>query len=169
MKLSLRNLFQGLNGGAAAQTSPRPSAKKTRLQVERLEEREVPTANIFGYNFPIYNAAHVQTGDLYIATEINGTITGTFWDFSQGINFGVKGQLKYIGSGWDTMQFSGSGGNVLNYEWVNFNGYVTENPLHWMEGTLSQTYQDWGGSPWGGWQTWSTSTFEYSLGRPPIY
>jgi hypothetical protein len=169
MKLSLRNLFQGLDGSAAAQTSPRPAVKKTRLEVERLEERDVPTANILWYNFPIYNGAQVQTGDLFISTETAGTFTGTFWDFSQGINFGVSGHLKYLGAGWDTMNFSGSGGTFLNYEWVNFNGFVTENSPHWMEGTLSQTHQQWGGGPLGGWQTWSTSTFETSLGRPPIF
>ena len=141
MKLSLRNLFRGLNGSAAAQTSPRPPVKKTRLQVERLEERDVPTTNVLWYNFPIYNAAHVQTGNLFISTETSsGGITGTFSDFSQGINFNVTGQLKYLGGGWDTMDFSGSGGNVLNYEWVDFNGYVTENSPPWMEGTLTQTY-----------------------------
>jgi len=85
-------MFRGLNGIAKARSSPRPSIKKARLQLERLEQREVPTANILGYEFPIYNTAHVQTGELYITTEFNGTITGTFWDFTQGINFSVSGQ-----------------------------------------------------------------------------
>jgi len=67
------------------------------------------------------------------------------------------------------MQFSGKGGNILNYEWVSFNGYVTENGPHWMEGTLTQTYQEWGGAPLQIWRTWNTSTQENTLGEPPIF
>jgi hypothetical protein len=168
MKLFSRNLFKGANGRAAARTSPRPSLK-TRLQVERLEGREVPTANIAFYNFPIYNAAHVKTGDLYVSNEnlSTGQFSGTFEDFSRGLNIAVTGQLKYVGSGWDTMTFQGSGGTFFNHESVNFNGWVTENSLHWMEGTLSQTYQVW---VWPyGYRTWSTATYEVSLGSPPLY
>jgi hypothetical protein len=169
MSLSFRNLFKGLGGRAAARTSPRPSLK-TRLQVERLEGRELPTAMIAFYNFPIYNAAQVKTGNLYISNEIpsTGQFWGTFEDLSQGLNIAVTGQLKQISSSWDTMTFKGSGGSVFNNESVNFTGWVTENSLHWMEGTLTQTYQSycW---PLGGYRIWSTSTFEVSLGSPPLY
>jgi hypothetical protein len=169
MKLFLRNLFKGPNGRGAARTSPRPSLK-TRLEVERLEGRELPTANIAFYTFPIYNAAHVKTGDLYVSLEdvSKGKFWGTFEDFSSGLNIPVSGQLKYVGSGWDTMTFQGSGGNFFSNESVNFtNGWVTENSPHWMEGWLSETYQVW---VWPyGYKTWSTSTYEVSLGSPPLY
>jgi hypothetical protein len=119
------------------------------------------------YNFPIYNAAHVQTGDLYISKEIGNTIWGTFSDFSRGNHFAVTGHLQQINSTWDTMNFQGSGGVPWNYESVQFNGLVRESYPHWMEGTLTQTYQAfvW---PYG-YRIWSTSTFEVSLGEPPIY
>jgi hypothetical protein len=166
MNLSLRNLFTGVNGHAPVRTYTRP-ALRTRLQVERLEGRELPTAMIAFYNFPIYNAAHVKTGDLYISKEIGGQFWGTFWDFSRGLNFTVSGQLKQVTSSWDTMTFQGSGGFPFNYESVQFNGWMTEIYPHWMVGTLTQNYQAWV-SPYG-LRIWSTSTYEVSLGSPPIY
>jgi hypothetical protein len=143
MQVSLRNLLQYLTRRGAARPSSRP-ARTTRLQVEQLEQRLVPTVNLanmeIGFGF--------GKGTLFVQTEqINGgqaTFQGGFED-PNGNWIPIKGQLQQVGN-WDQMTFQGSHYNWGIGESVNFNGWVNEANLKpflggtQVEGTLSETY-----------------------------
>jgi hypothetical protein len=149
MKLSLLKLLKNLTGRGAAQARCRPD-RTTRLHVEQLEARLVPTVNLanmeIGFGF--------GKGTLFVQTEqINGgqaTFQGGFED-PNGHWIPIKGQLQQMGN-WDQMTFKGSAWQWGSTESVNFNGWVNEANLKpslggtWAEGTLSETYSwFWGG------------------------
>ena len=146
MTRSLRNLFTSLCGKGAVRNSARP-AQKIRLQVEALEERAVPTANLVNCNIPIY-----KSEVLHVATEnlSTGAFAGTF------AGMAVTGKLTSLNNGWDSMTFQGSG-PLKNYggESVAFSGKIVE-ACFYVEGTLTQTY--WTDDGAFHFHKWSTTT-----------
>jgi hypothetical protein len=144
MKLSLRNLFRNLTGRGTARKRSRPTLT-TRLQVEQLEQRLVPTVDLsnmeisFGFG----------KGTLFVQGEQTQGGQTTFWggfEDPNGAWIPIKGQLQQMGS-WDQMTFWGSAWQhlVKHGESVNFNGWVNEANLKpslggtWVWGTLSET------------------------------
>ena len=142
MKLSLRNLFRNLTGRGTARKRSRPTLT-TRLQVEQLEQRLVPTVDLsnmeisFGFG----------KGTLFVQGEQIQGGQATFWGGFEDPNghwIPIKGQLQQMGS-WDQMTFKGSAWQWGVGESVNFNGWVNEANLKpwlggtWVEGTLSET------------------------------
>jgi hypothetical protein len=136
----------------AAQTSPR-QAKTTRLQVERLEERDVPSgsglgalkhpvimspqANVIGtfdfYGNNLPNGAGPQLiGVLKITSEKppligNTPFSGVFDDALTGKVVPITGELKFTANpARDLMTFSGQTGNTLTgKESVSFLGFAS--------------------------------------------
>jgi hypothetical protein len=152
MNLSLRNLFRTRSGRAPARTSPR-SARTTRLEVEALEERAVPTMNLKGYVFPMPGAT------LSVSNEIGNTFWGTFADATSGINVPVTGQLAPLGPPQlDAMHFGGMAQKGLETEQVVFNGQLHEGPSPLMMGQLTEHYA----LPIA---MWTTTRFVESYGR----
>ena len=142
MNLSLRNLFGGRTGRSPARSTARP-AGASRLTVERLEERTVPTVNLIPYHFNLPNA-----GTLKVTSEnfLTGTFNGTFTDSHSGIRVAVAGQLTPVGGNWDRMTFQGSGRAWLEGETVRFNGWLNEGQAldvvipPTVEGDLTESY-----------------------------
>jgi hypothetical protein len=182
MKLSLLRAFRSL--GKRRQTRTNLGlARKTRLGVERLEERAVPTANINNLTFPIYNGLH-QTGLLHITQEnfVNRTVSdvlmhyatfsGVLTDYAFGMNVPVAGQLTPLGK-WDRISFSGSASNGLKSESVLFKGWASEPnvfPKTELTGSLTQNYHELFFSRLGLYgKDWSTTTYVDSFGSPVVY
>jgi hypothetical protein len=173
MKVPLLSAFRSL--GERLQTRRNSGlAGKTRLGVERLEERAVPTANINNLVFPIYDATMHQTGLLHITQENFNTKTfaGVLTDYAFGMSVGVTGQLTPLGS-WDRISFSGSASNGFQSESVSFKGYVSEPhvlPQTELSGSLTQSYHELVFSRFSlYWKNWSTTTYEVSFGSPVVY
>jgi hypothetical protein len=140
MKRSLRNLFGGLNGRAAAPRSAPPTT--TRLHVEQLEERAVPTINLLDYKFVMPGA-----GTFHATWEnfVTGAFKGDFVDAKTGIDVAVAGKLTHLSGHWDAITFHGDGYKPLESEHVNFAGYLSEGQQldeiipPTMEGVLTET------------------------------
>jgi len=143
MKLSLHNLYQFFAGRGAVRKRSRPTLT-TRLQVEQLEQRLVPTVDLsnmeIGFGF--------GKGTLFVQGEQTQGGQTTFWggfEDPNGAWIPIKGQLQQMGS-WDQMTFKGSAQQGAFGESVNFNGWVNEAILKqllggtWVEGTLSETF-----------------------------
>ena len=161
MNLSLRNLLHNLTGRGTARKRSRPTPT-TRLQVEQLEQRLVPTVNLanmeIGFGF--------GKGTLFVQGEQIQGGQATFWggfEDPSGHWIPITGQLQQMGS-WDQMSFKGSAWQWGSTESVNFNGWVNEANLKpslggtWAEGTLSETYS----SFWGGYHQTTESVSGYA-------
>jgi hypothetical protein len=134
MNLSLRNLFRTRTGRAAAPPSRRPD-QTTRLEVEALEERAVPTISLKGYLFPMPNAT------LTVSNQIGSTFWGTFHDATSGFNVPVSGQLAPLGPPkLDAIHFGGAVSVGFEAEQVVFNGELYEGPPPLMMGQLAEHY-----------------------------
>ena len=102
MKLSLRNLLRNLIGRGAARKRSRPTPT-TRLQVEQLEQRLVPTVNLSsmeigagtGKGVPLVQTEQINPGQ--------ATFQGCYED-PNGHWIPVNGPLQQMGS-WDQMTF----------------------------------------------------------------
>jgi hypothetical protein len=134
MKWSLCNLFRNSTSRAAAPIAG-CSARTTRLEVESLEDRAVPTMNLTGYSFSMPAAS------LYVSQEIGTQFWGSFFDAKSGIAIPVTGQLNPIGNQLDAMSFHGSGMKGLESEQVVFNGKLHEGPAPLMFGQVTERYQ----------------------------
>jgi hypothetical protein len=98
MKKSLHKLIQFLAGRGTARSCSRPT-RTTRLEVEQLEQRLVPTVNManmeisFGFG----------KGTLFVQSEQIQGLQATFWGGFEdpwGHWIPIKGQLQPMGS-WD--------------------------------------------------------------------
>lgn len=170
MKCFLRNLFRSLTDGANDRASRRP--RTTRLQVEHLERRLVPTANLSNLSFPISNSQGTLLGTLAITSETFGArhtaqFSGTFYEDigNHAISIPISGTLEqaritfkqggttYLG--WDSISFQGStplsntnpgyGGSV------SFKGTVSDSGPETLSGTLVQNFAESFGDTLGWW------------------
>jgi hypothetical protein len=162
MKLSLRNLLRRRSDRGLARRSTRP-AKTTRLDVEQLQDRVVPSfINVLPYTFNLPGAGPVHFTSENFAT---GAIAGTFHDLSSGINVAVAGQLTALGPRVDKIVFVGAGSKPLEHETVNFVGEVVDyRPFapEMMSGVLTENY--WVTVPWGPPLHWSVTHAERAWG-----
>jgi hypothetical protein len=157
----LLNLFRKL----ASRKEVR-GAKKTRLQLEQLDERAVPGGVTPAFSWAIYNSAGAQMGQLYLdgPPVINQpAFSGVFQDSSSGLSVDVNGSLtpiyKWVNvgghlrqmyTGLDNIQFSGSisegAGRWYEYESLNFTGTYTDpvvtNNLFTFQPTLNGTWTE---------------------------
>jgi hypothetical protein len=142
MKLSLSNLVGKLTGRGSARTSRRRT-QTSRLHVEQLDQRLVPTVNLANKLIGFGNV-----GTLFVYSE---TINGSSANFSGGFEDGsghwipVTGHLQQQGA-WDQMTFHGGISNFVTSESVKFNGWVNEPSLNKVlggtvaEGTLTEDF-----------------------------
>jgi hypothetical protein len=154
MKLSLWNLFGRRAGRSARNVSRR--ARTVRLQVESLEERAVPTANLANVDFPIFmgTVPGGPVGMLHIKSEnlSTGQFNGVFQDFTRNYLVPINGQVKQISAVSDSMTFQGTAtriytDGIFTSDSIYFNGQVSEaNDLtHVMVGKVQQEFFGLGG------------------------
>jgi hypothetical protein len=168
MNLSLRHLLGRPTRRSATQSTARPAAP-SRLTVERLEERSVPTVNLIPYHFNLPNAGTLQ---VTAQNFLTGTFQGTFADSHSGATIPVSGRLTHVSGNWDSMAFVGSGrvGLGLELEDVHFNGWLNEGQAldeiipPTMEGVLTENFYLYLG-PYSRPQSWSTSPWEVATGQ----
>jgi hypothetical protein len=139
MKLTLRNLLGRCTGTRPARPRPRLGGAD-RLNVERLEEREVPAAfNILPYHFtmPGVGSFHATSENL-----LTGSFQGSFTDFKSGITDHVSGQLVHLQGSYDHIVFVGEGHKPkpLETELVRLNGLLHEGLPPQIRGTLTEAY-----------------------------
>jgi hypothetical protein len=136
MKGYLRNLVRRLCGPAGGSARP---AKTTRLEVEQLQDRVVPSIINLAPNFNMPGA-----GTLHVTGELpSGAFWGTFHDASSNINVPVSGQLTSIAPNADKIVFSGAAANPFERETVSFVGEVVDyRPIapELMSGMLTENY-----------------------------
>jgi hypothetical protein len=140
MRLSLRNLLRNLTGCGSARRSRR-SAPSFRPHVEQLDQRLVPTANLYMHQVDL--GSYPNGGVLQTWSETpnkqGASLTGEFLDWQTHGAVLVKGQLNPVFAGWDQITVQGTGAfwsnGALVIETVKFNGLVNENNL-FTEGTL---------------------------------
>jgi hypothetical protein len=137
----LRNLLRRLRGRSLARGSAHP-AKTTRLEVERLQDRIVPTIiNLVPLNFTMPGA-----GTLHVSTELpTGAFWGTFHDVNSNWDIPVVGQLTSLGPRTDNIVFHGAAAKpqLGERETVSFVGEVVDyRPAapELMTGTLTENY-----------------------------
>jgi hypothetical protein len=127
MNLSLSNLLRKVTGAGKAR-SPRGTARKAHLRVERLDERLVPTAHVMGDvlglgPYPLGGALTVWSETI---AKRRATFNASFVDDANLAFFQVTGELTPQGGGRNTMTFHGA---ILG-ETVNFQGLVNGKTLH---------------------------------------
>jgi hypothetical protein len=138
MKQLLMSLIAGVNkfGNTA---KPAARRRTTQLQVEKLEERAVPTANLTNTMVPFGN------GTLYVNTQKGTAITGYFYDNNTHQDIQVTGSLMPGAKGVDQVQFQGSYGSpVTGEESVSFKGTFNEATRN-MTGALTEVFSRLGG------------------------
>ena len=172
MKLTLRNLLGHCAGRSAARSTARP-AEMTRLKVERLEDRAVPTADLLGYYFTLPNAGTLHVTNVNFQNNfLTETFKGTFTDSHSGIVCQVSGQCSNIpGGNLDLFSFHGSGGAWLEGETVKFSGWLVEIQIPrvaipaWIKGRLTENHVLFI-SPFPGQDPhWSSTSWEMAYGH----
>src|SRR5208282_3182963 len=147
MKCFLRNLFRSLTGSAAVRPAARQTAR-TRLQVEHLEQRAVPTAvNLINTSLalaPVAGGNTMATLTVYTENLATGKFSGNLHEVVDGQTYnisvsGVVGQAPAPNpkSNEEALTFQGSQG----LQGVSFTGDVTV-PDQMHAGTLAAGYLD---------------------------
>lgn len=131
MKRLLRNLVCSLTGSASARNSTRRST--TRLQIEGLEDRLVPTTVNLSNNLFELQGPKNQVGTLYITTEnAQGQFTGYFEEVqgSAEVMIPVTGSVGPTRPGKPAnvmnLSFQGSVKNGATTDGVSFTGVLTQ-------------------------------------------
>jgi hypothetical protein len=174
----LLNLFRKLASRGEVRRRSQ-ATKKTRLQLEQLDERAVPGGLVGAFAWTINDSAGAQMGKLIIdgPPDINEpSFGGVYKDYSSGLSVDVNGSLtpiyklvnvgghlRQVYTGLDNIQFSGNisegAGSWYEYESINFTGTYTDpvfaNNLLAFQPTLNGTWTEnnfgWEGIYWWHW------------------
>jgi hypothetical protein len=166
MNQLLKNLWRSLTGRGRLLRSGSP-ARTARPQVEQLEERAVPTANIANHYFPGPGWTLYVTQETFV--QGGATFVGVFADTTpgpyHGVNVPVSGAIYNGNYGWDYFQLSGTGTTEATYdgiplwehkETINFSGYLNQPGTQMDVTNWYQTYSVW--TLTSGWQ-WKWSLY----------
>jgi hypothetical protein len=139
MKKYLRNLLRQIHVRGMA-GRPTKLSRTTRLNVEVLEQRDVPALmNLTGYTFTLPGAMLRVTNE----NVITGQFAGIFTDTTSGINVPIpmgSGDLQPIGPNLAAMVFAGVGVKGLETEKVSFHGDLVESTNPLIIGQLTENY-----------------------------